>query len=384
LSKVVKSGHRTLNQNKLTMNTSTFSRTTTRLTCLDETRAIAIIAMILIHFTEGVINQLPQLLWLKEPIFLFGRFATPAFITIFGITAGFVHFEKFTQGNRQAVIHQLKARTLVVFWCAVLVCLPRYINFVIDGEYDYGKWLINFYSILHYYTLGLLSLILWLHLIQRDPIRWCLILGVAHWLIGIGLYAIWPKSVFGYTVEYFRLYLVSGAFSYFALSGTALLAMPVGILLRRSVKTQTTLPQLGKTMLIGMGLTLVGWGWGVGIGEFQVDQIITGSLKAPPRPWYFMYFGGMTLVLLAFLGWLDQVWSKYAILTYPLVLFGQTALVIFTSHMWVLPTVRWLSFVWPLPGLVRILIPLTAFGIFALVMMYRQHLKMQRKQGIKS
>lgn len=71
-----------------------------RLTFIDETRALAIISMIIAHFGPGVFQRLPSLQFLAEPVLFIGRFATTTFIVVFGITLGFVYFDRFQKGDR--------------------------------------------------------------------------------------------------------------------------------------------------------------------------------------------------------------------------------------------------------------------------------------------
>ncbi len=82
---------------------------------------------------------------------------------------------------------------------------------------------------------------------------------------------------------------------------------------------------------------------GQSIHEFNIHAINTGELKAPPRLWYWMFFAGPTLLLLAGLVVLELRVAAASTLLYPLALFGMGALPIYTAHIFVLPALDFMS-----------------------------------------
>src|SRR6478672_11037322 len=75
------------------------SRPGSRLLGLDQARAVAIIAMMVFHFAPGVFIQLPRFEPFRDPVLWFGRMATPAFVVVFGVTAGFVFLSRYVRGK---------------------------------------------------------------------------------------------------------------------------------------------------------------------------------------------------------------------------------------------------------------------------------------------
>ncbi|MBI4558705.1 MAG: OpgC domain-containing protein [Candidatus Hydrogenedentes bacterium] len=349
-----------------------------RLTCLDEVRAVAICAMMLIHFGEGFFEHVPQLAFIHPFLRWSGRFATPAFVTIFGVTAGFVYFEKLMSGQRQAVDRKLLRRVALLILCAAIIRVPHYGELVGDGNFEAMAWLFGTYSILAYYTLGVATVPVWLRIIQRRPVALCLVLGILHWVIGtIIVFHLWPQSPELNLVEFVRLYVVSGSFAYLQLSGTALLGMAIGVALRRSLKARDTERLLAGLFVAAVAMVAVGWAWGTVLGEYNTKDIIDGALKAPPRPWYFLFFAGFTVLLLATLGLAEYYLAFLQRIRYPVCLFGQASLPIFTGHVFVLPALKGLDHIVVLDGIVRVLVPFAMFGVYCLAMMYRRHLKLQ-------
>ncbi len=148
-----------------------------RFTAIDETRALAIISMMIMHFGPGVFQRLPALAPLAEPVLFWGRFATTTFILVFGVTVGFVYYERFQGPSRPQVLKAVHARSRLLVLCALLICVPTYINLALTGDFNGSRWLFSTYSILNYYALALLSVPLWLRALGTTPLRNALLLG---------------------------------------------------------------------------------------------------------------------------------------------------------------------------------------------------------------
>lgn len=352
-----------------------------RLTLLDQSRALAIIAMIIFHFGEGALSRLPQLAHIGDYILLLGRLATPAFITVFGITAGFVYFKAIEKAGTAPVFSNIHRRTRFIVLGALAISIPAWINLLIAQDSQFNHWLFSFYSVLNFYALAFLSLPTWILLTRANPQQRCLALGVVFWLIGMGLYQIWARNPDLGFFEYIRLHLCSGAYSYFHLAGYALLLMPLGIQLRIALQQN----QLSRYFLqlagLGIILTCIGLLLGYLSQELSLQAIVKGTVKAPPRIWYFMLFGGVSLIMIALVGTLEQLLQRaqLAYFVYPLTLFGQVALPIYVGHAFVLPSLNWLDYFIKIEGILRIVLPLSIFVLFCLIMMYRKHLQITQK-----
>lgn len=356
------------------------STTRSRLTCLDETRALAIVAMIGAHFAPALFARVPALQGLEAPVLFMCRFATPAFIFVFGVTVGFVYFEKFCAGGEAAIWHSLKRRAVLLALCVVIIRTESLYWLAVDRQTDPRVWLLTTYSILTYYLFAVLCVPLWLRAIRARPIAMAALLGMLHWFAG-GLLAfyLWRGSANGDALTYtevFRCFLVSGSYAYLPLSGTALLAIPLGIVLRKVSRKTTVAPVLA--IFLGMGIAMTGLGWLLGRlwGEFSIGPIVHGFVKAPPRFWYFLFFSGQTLAVLGLLGLASHYFPKRSRLLYPMQLFGQASLPIYPSHALVLPGAAVLNHLLPWPDVLGDLTAMTAFIVFCLFQMLRKHKKM--------
>ena len=346
-----------------------------RLTFIDETRALAIGAMMLMHFGPGVIQRMPALEPIANLILVAGRFATPAFIVVFGITAGFVYAKKFREGAAAASRKRIHRRAALVLAAAAILVLPRYTVLADAGTFDFKTAAYASYSVLSYYVLGLLTLPLWLKLIAKDPMRRAPLLGLGMWLVHLGLNAVWPHDPGLGVGEWIRMHLVSGSYPYFAMTGVAMLAVPVGFAIRRAHADGTVHTTLARRVLpLGLGLTALGIAWGLGLGELSLQAILDATPKAPARPWYYLMFGGMTLMLLTTMAFAPRVLGRRGVWAlYPLGLAGQAALEIYTSHAYVLPGLYWLDQAFPVRGVFRIALALAVFAGFCTVMLLRRH-----------
>ncbi|MCS7009407.1 MAG: hypothetical protein NZL93_05670 [Chthoniobacterales bacterium] len=46
--------------------------------------------------------------------------------------------------------------------------------------------------------------------------------------------------------------------------------------------------------------------WGLVLGELTVEDVVRGKYKALPREWYFLFFGGGAMVIVNWLGVLQN------------------------------------------------------------------------------
>ena len=353
-----------------------------RFTAIDETRALAIFSMIIMHFGPGAFQRLPALQPLAEPILFLGRFATTTFVIVFGITLGFVYFDRFRGPDRHLVLEATHARARLLVLCALLICVPDYINLWLASDFNLSHWLFKTYSIFNYYALALLSVPLWLRALTPAPVRNALVLGSAHWALAWLWLMVWPLDPALGFQEYLRLNLLSGPYAYLQLSGSAIMAIPVGIALRHAVRAHQEANFVRRLLPLALLLSLAGWLLGVATGEFSLHNIVLGAIKAPPRVWYWLFFGGAALLLLiGFILLSLRLGTREKKLTYPIALFGQASLPIYTAHTFVLPLLNWLDRLVVVEGVARIVLPFSVFAIYCAVVMDYYHRKALRSQG---
>ena len=353
-----------------------------RFTAIDETRALAIFSMIIMHFGPGAFQRLPALQPLAEPILFLGRFATTTFVIVFGVTIGFVYFDRFRGPDRHLVLEATHARARLLVLCALLICVPDYINLWLAGDFNLSHWLFKTYSIFNYYALALLSVPLWLRALAPAPVRNALMLGVAHWALAWLWLMAWPLDPALGFQEYLRLNLLSGPYAYLQLSGSAIMAIPVGIALRHAVRARQEVNFVHRLLPLALLLSLAGWLLGVATGEFSLHNIVLGAIKAPPRVWYWLFFGGAALLLLiGFILLGLRLGAREKKLTYPIALFGQASLPIYTAHTFVLPLLNWLDRLVVVEGVARIILPFSVFAIYCAVVMDYYHRKTLRSQA---
>lgn len=351
-----------------------------RLTLLDQSRALAIIAMIIFHFSEGTINRIPQLAQVGDYILLIGRLATPAFITVFAITAGFVYFNSIAKAGTEPVFVKVRRRAYLITFSAFVICLPEWINLIIAQDYQFNHWLFSLYSVLNFYALAFLSLPLWLSLTHVDPQRRCLLLGGFFLAIHLILSLVWARNPDLGWFEYLRLNLFSGSYGYFALAAYALILMPLGIQLKQALKNNQLHAYFLKLSLLGLVIMAIGYGLGTYQQELSLQAIVAGKVKAPPRIWYFMLFGGVSLIMISLVGVTELFLQRHQLtwLVYPLTLFGQVALPIYVGHSFVLPSLNWLDYAVQIEGVARVALALFLFTTFCIIVMYRKHLQITR------
>jgi Heparan-alpha-glucosaminide N-acetyltransferase, catalytic len=349
-----------------------------RLNSIDQLRALAIISMMIAHFGPGVLDRFPALAPFADPILFCGRFATVTFILVFGITVGFVYHDRFHSGERERIRFRLLARAALVLLFAVIISIPGYLALWSQGSGDPLRWLLATYSVLSFYVLALVSAPVWLMMLGRNPLRNALLLGISYWLLSAALLATWSGGDALTVREFVRFVLISGPFAYIQLAGCALMAVPVGLYLRRALDDGTLPRYLVMLLSVGVGLTAVGYFIGRWTDEFDFHAIVLGTVKAPPRTWYWMFFGGPALLALLGLVALETSVRRARQWLYPLSLFGQGALPIYTAHAYVLPLLALLDQVIVLKGAARFVVPLAAFGLFCGMVMFYYDCKRQK------
>ena len=303
--------------------------------------------------------------------------ATPAFVVVFGVTAGLVFLPSYVQGTPAKATRRLHRRSLWIFLFSIVITVPFWIKLSVHGVTDVWQWVFGMYSVLLFYTLALALLPTWFHWLAPKPEVRAAISGVVLWAIGTAGYYLWPQRPFS-APEFVRMLLVSGNYAYLQMMGTAILAMPIGLHLRRARDAGVDRSLLVRLLIGGLALSAIGITWGISTGEYNVHRIVEGKLSVPPRPWYFLHFGSLALVAIAGLDLLTRSVAWLARPGYVLALFGQTSLVIFTAHAFVLPSLELFSRFVPLHGIIRVAMAFVPFTLFCALVIYRRHRRATR------
>jgi len=359
------------------------NRPDSRLYGLDQARAVAILAMMVFHFGEGVFKELPQLEALRTPVLWFGRMATPAFIVVFGVTAGFVFLPKFIRGEIATTSSRLWRRAGWILFCSVLIAIPVWIRFGVQGQSGAWRWGFELYSVLLFYALALAILPWQLRFLSQQTELRALLMGIVFWLIGAQGFHLWPEAPPS-SSEFGRMMLMSGSYAYFQMMGTAFLAMPIGLQLKKARDERRDGMFFLNLLGAGLFLSALGALWGTAIGEYEPAAIVAGALRVPARAWYFLHFGAMALVWISVLELLTRGVRWLRAPGYVLALFGQTSLVLFTGHMFVLPTLDVIKHLTPLHGAAKVVVAFVPFVVFCALVMYGRHRRLQRDSVVRS
>jgi uncharacterized membrane protein len=349
---------------------------------LDQARALAIIAMMVFHFAPGLFIQIPSLEPLRTPVLWFGRTATPAFATVFGITAGFVLLPRYVRGDVGNTPQRLRRRAGLILLCAIAITVPLWAKLLARNVTDFWPWAFGLYSVLLFYALGFLLLPLWLRWLQRQTAARAVISGVALWTIGTIGYELWPQGAPS-SLEFARMMLLSGSYGYFQMMGTALLAIPLGWGLRQALESGTGDRFLVSLLGLGVSLAVLGAAWGRAVGEYDLARIIGGELRVPARPWYFLHFGALALVAMVATEFLTRSFRFLRTPGYILALFGQASLLLYTGHAFVLPALEWTGQFVTLRGPWRAVVPFLPFAVFCAAVLYARHRQLQGKKAAR-
>jgi len=331
-----------------------------RFIALDQTRGLAITAMILAHFGPGIYERIGLEGWLLDLLLLMGRLATPTFIAIFGITLAFVYVPKAAV-DPIAMRQKLIKRSGVVLLAAIAVSTPEFIlTFNSDTYWANSLFLnllLNFYGILTFYVLAIFSCGLIIGPLSAAPYAFSLIFGSTLIFVGSVLgYDAWP-SVGPGLLEWFRFVLVSGKYAYLVNLGCLLMLVAFGSHLKRELKANSgvnlTLLTAGiATLLCGLAVgRIVGW---------RTVADLHSKYDAPPQLWYLSaVIGTMFLVIALFNSF------KIPAVSFIMEHTGRNPLSIYVAHAFVLPAVAFLRFWFPfLPDALHTSIPMLVFLLY--------------------
>lgn len=306
--------------------------------CIDQVRALSLAAMLVVHLRDAAAQHIG---WhpLADTLLFLARFATPAFVLIFGVVCGYAYLPKTLDGRHDEVARALRRRGCLTAGWALVVALPKIAELLAAGVREPAAWAHGTSGILGYYALAALTMPAWLWLIARDHQgRLAAPLGLSLWAVGQGVATVHlagPGLDGGSGLNFARHCAFTGMFAYAQMTGTALFGAAVGLALRRASivgRLDARLPLLGWS---GLAMAGLGLACGIGSGEFSFQAVLDGSLKTPPRGWYFAFFGGTATALIGALGLIERGEGWPARALRPLGLIGRRALPIYVAHMYV-------------------------------------------------
>ncbi len=312
-----------------------------RLRSLDITRLFVILMMFVAHWW-GILKRFPGP---HADVSLYlSRIATPGFVTVFGLTAGYAYWYIYITNPRE-LRRKLLARGAKTAKYALLVAIPGFVTLVHQGRGVTPQWVYGTYSVLMFYSLAIPSMLLVFPIIRRRPTVLAPLAAAALWIAGDLLRRVWPSSASPW-IEYPRLLLVSGAYSYFNLMAIAVTLIPVGTFLRRAgMDRASRRSALSVVAAIGASICVGALLVAALTGEFSARDVITGAAKYPPRLWYFSHFAGMTLCIFGLMGVLEASHGDLPRWLRPLATIGKSPLQVYAAETFVLPAARALAWV---------------------------------------
>lgn len=330
-----------------------------RFKAIDQTRGLAISAMILAHFGPGLWERIGLQGLSVDILSLIGRFATPTFIAIFGFTIAFAYIEK-ARSDPKRLRSKLASRSGMVLLAALAISVPSYMQMLWRETYWGGsialQVMLSSYGVLLFYAFAIFIVAWILPRLAQAPTTAPAILGSALILLGTWLgYDMW-ESQGESLAEWVRLILVSGKYALLTNLGVALLLVTFGAHLRdRMQKGEPIAPIL---LVAGVVLFFCSVSMGRVHGWRTLEQLHS-EYGAPPQLWYLGMICGVMFMIIALL---DRV--EIPGLSFLLEHTGRNPLSIYVAHAFVLPAVELLRDLFSgLPGIFSIGIPL---GIFLL------------------
>ena len=334
--------------------------------------------MTFMHYGEGTIERLGLNRELADFVLATGRIATPAFIAIFGLAAGLAYLGRFTGDRRRQVTHRLLIRGLWLLPCVLLVRIDRVTMLCVQGEWDPFVWMLDTYSVLSFYVLGVLSMPFYLRLFQNRGWWWPALTGLTMWAAGTALVdVVWPKGETTW-INVCRMYVVAGPYPYLQMMGTALVFLPVGAWIKQANdggRLDAAMP-----MLAVAGLTAAGVGLALGYGAesgLELSKFAQGIYKVPVRPWYFLFFTGLTLFGLTLLQQTNRLLGNRFAMHW-LAIWGTYGLTLYVVQALIQPGLESLDHIILIEGVWRVLLAATVLVVAMSVILVKQNRKEQR------
>ncbi len=288
--------------------------------------------MILAHFGPGVYERLGVQGVVLDVLTLIGRFATPTFIALFGLTLAFAYMPRALK-DPASVRHRLVRRSFVVLLAAFAVSVPGFIT-TLWSETHWGgsiflDLLLDLYGVLSFYFLAILCAAFLVGSMARSPYAAPALVGAGLVLLGTWLgFDTW-KSQGETAVELARLTLVSGKYALLTNLGVALLIASFGWHLSRLREAGNSVVQI----LIVSGCVMLALGLGLGrIVGWRSIADLGSNYGAPPQLWYMFMVCGVMLLLVALF---DA--RRLPVVSFIMEHTGRNPLAIYVAHVFVLP-----------------------------------------------
>jgi len=343
-----------------------------RFTAIDQVRGLAIAAMILAHFGPAVWERVGLDGIARDIVGIIGRFATPTFIAIFGLTIAFAYLPKAKQ-DPVATRAKLVGRTGKVLLAAVAVSLPQMIGTIMSNEQWGGsttlRLALDVYGVLAFYVFAIYLTAFIAPYLARNPYQTPLALGSIFIFIGTFLgYDYWGNSGEN-SIELLRLYLVSGKYALLVNYGMILLLVSFGVFIRSEMASGR---DVTATLLTsGISLALVGLSIGRIVGWRTLFDL-QSNYGAPPQVWYLLTVSG---VMLIFLGALNRF--TIPVISFLLEQIGRNPLAIYVAHAFVIPA-KYVLEAAGLPNLISMILPFAVFICYCAFVILKgyNHVKM--------
>jgi len=324
-----------------------------RIVGLDQARAIALIAMLWAHSSDAWRARLSWP-WLHGTgSMLLERFATPAFVTIFGLTLGAVRWSPRGADAVGRVRARMLRRAGILLACTVVGALPNWVALAVEGGTAPVDYLFVSYSILEFYALAVLTLAVAGEWLRARSLGTCIAIGGLLLLVEqVCASRLLGSKLDSALLEWLRMILVSGQYAYLGLMGWALMMIPLGVHLGRGWRADRRVRSLWLLVLVGILTTMAGVFLGLegdyrlprtaeGVAQSLVDQL---GARGRPQLWFFMMFGGVAVAASGLLGLADRITPLVSGLLHPLSLLGKNTLAIYISSGLVMPSIfaiRW-------------------------------------------
>lgn len=328
-----------------------------RIVGLDQARAIALIAMLWAHSSDAWRERLSWPMLHGAGSMLLERFATPAFVTIFGLTLGAVRWSPGGPDASTRARARLLRRAGILLACCAVVAMPNWTRLVAEGEAAPAKYLIHSYSILEFYALAVTSLAVAGGWLRARPLWTCMAVGVLFLLLE-RICASWllASTLDFALLEWLRMIFVSGQYGYLGLMGWALTMIPLGVHLSRGWRSGRRARSLWLLTSAGLLATAAGavlgldWGRelprpaGLTAGGIARTLVVELGERGRPQLWFFMMFGGAAVAITGLLGLANRIAPSVSVALHPLSLLGKNTLAIYVASGLVMPgihAVRW-------------------------------------------